>query len=69
MAGRPSKAISVGKPAVKPSADRPTSWVAPSRTTARFRISTNGTPSQIAFPTRSPPTSLETHASVSGQEW
>src|SRR3546814_7545424 len=64
MATRPSRATSVGNPAVKPSTERPTIWLAPSCTPARSSTSASGTPSHTALPTRSPPTSFDTHDSV-----
>ena len=71
MALRPSSAISVGNPTVNPSTERPTSWAAPSGTDpacrpARSRIVVSGTPCHTAVPTRSPPTSFETQAIVTG---
>ena len=61
---RPSRASSVGKPAVNPSTETPTIWVAPSCTPARSSSRASGTPSQRALPMRCPPTSLDTQAMV-----
>ncbi len=61
---RPSSSAAVGKPTVKPSTERPTIWVAPLCTPARSSNVRNGTPCHSALPTRSPPTSLDTHERV-----
>ena len=55
---------SVGKPAVQPSTERGTIWVAPAWTPAISSTSVSRTPVHFALPTRSPPTSLLTHAIV-----
>ena len=65
-ATRPSKAYSAGKPEFQLSTERPTIWVAPRWTPARFSTSASGTPRQTALSTRFPPTLLETQLSVTG---
>ncbi len=64
IASRPSNATSVGKPAVQPSTDRPTIWLAAGSTPAMSSRTSSRTPCQRAVPIRSPPTSLDTHAIV-----
>ncbi len=59
-----SSSAAVGKPAVKPSTDSPTSWVAPACTPASSSSSLSGTPVHRALPTSDPPTSFDTHDSV-----
>ena len=54
----------VGKPAVNPSTEKPTSWVAPGWIPAMSRTSVSRTPVHDALPTRCPPTSLLTQAIV-----
>ena len=55
---------SIGMPAVQPSTDRPTSWLAEAWTPARARTSRSRTPVHLALPTSLPPTSLLTQAIV-----
>ena len=60
----PRPVPTVGKPAVKPSTERPTIWVAPGCTPGHVEhVGRAGRPA-TALPTSSPPTSLETHAMV-----
>ncbi len=54
----------VGNPAVQPSTERGTIWVAPACTPAMSSTSASRTPVHLALPTRWPPTSLLTQAIV-----
>jgi hypothetical protein len=54
----------VGVPQVQPSTDRWTTWSAPGSGSASSSSALIGVPSQSVFPIRSPPTSLDTQASV-----
>jgi hypothetical protein len=53
-----------GIPAVQPSTERPTSWVADAWTPAMSSTSRSRTPVHFALPTSFPPTSLLTHEIV-----
>ena len=61
---RPSSAAAVGNPTVNESTARPTIWSAPGCTPARSRSVVSGTPNHFAVPISGPPTSFETHDSV-----
>ena len=61
---RSSVSASSGVPAVKPSVLVDSTMSAPGRTPASRSSSRTGQPVQIALPLRSPPTSLDTHISV-----
>ncbi len=54
----------IGMPAVQPSTERPTSWVACAVGPAISSTSRRRTPVHLVLPTRCPPTSLLTHAIV-----
>lgn len=61
---RSSVSASSGVPAVKPSTLRDSTMSAPGFIPASRRSSRTGQPVQIALPLRLPPTSFETHMSV-----
>ena len=64
IAVRPSRPISVGNPAVKPSTEWPTICVPSGCTPARSSSVASCTPCHVALPTRLPPTLFDTHCNV-----
>ena len=64
IASRPSMITDVGDPQLQPSIERLTTCVAPGCTPASSSTSLKRTPWNSALPTRSPPTSFDTHDSV-----
>ena len=66
-ASRPSMIAATGEPHVQPSADVLNSCVAPGCTPTSSSRSASSAPRQTALPTSEPPTSFDTHESVTSR--